>query len=137
MSYPIHGKVCEMTVDGATANQVANLTDWEISGTLETDETTAFQTNWKTRVVGLADWSGSASGHFDPSDTYQLELMQLMVAAAPTGALADARFQLEDAADYWSGPLIMTGFGNPVSIAGVVKVNFSFVGNGQLQLTIA
>jgi len=137
MSYPIHGKVCEITVDGATANQVANMTDFEINVTLDTDEKTAFQDDWKTRVVGAADWSGTMNGLFNPSDTYQKELMDLIVAATPTGILADGRFQLEDSGDYWSGSLIINTLNNPVSIAGVVKITFGFIGNGELSLTIA
>ncbi len=137
MTYPIHGKVAEMTVDGATANQVGNLTDYELNVTLKTDESSAFQDDWDEHKVGRAGWTGSAAGHFDPSDTYQLELIQLIVAATPVGLLADGRFQLEDSGDFWSGSMIVNSLGNPASINGIVKINFGFLGTGALTLTMA
>ena len=137
MGYPIHGKVSEMTVDGASANQVADLTDWEINTNLDTEESTVFQDDWKTYIVGTAGWTGSASGYFNPLDTYQKELMDLIVAATPTGLLSDGRWQLEDSADYYSGSVIVTQMGTPVTISGIVKITFAFLGTGALTLTIA
>jgi hypothetical protein len=135
MAYPIHGKTCSVTVDGATANKVAELNEYSIEFTLDTDEITEFGDNWKDYVIGCAGWSGSMSGSFDPSDTYQKELLDLMVAATPAGTLADGRFQL-DTGDYVSGTIIITGVSISAPISGKVPVEFSFLGSGQPSITV-
>ncbi len=137
MAYPIHGKVCEVTVDAATANQVGELSEWTIDVELETDEDTEFQDDWKTHLVGLASWSGSMSGSFDPSDTYQKEIHDLIVASTPTGSVADARFQLEDSGDYYSGTIIINSASIGAGIAGKVTAEYGFIGTGALTCTIA
>jgi predicted secreted protein len=135
MAYPIHGKVCKITVDSGT-NKVAEMSEWTITANLDLDEDTQFEDNWKTYLAGLASWSGSMSGNFDPTDIYQKELLDALVTASPGTAITDARFELEDSGDYFSGSLIITSMEVNPSIAGTVKVTIGFQGTGALSLTI-
>jgi hypothetical protein len=137
MAYPIHGKIAKVTVDGASANEVDDVTGMSVSVTLDTAETTKLGTNWKTHLVGVGEWGGSIEAFFNPGDTYQKELLDLIVAAAPVGQIDDLRLQLEDAGDYWNGTIIITGLNSVVSIGDVVKADFSFIGSGAPTLTIA
>jgi len=136
MAYPIHGKVCKVTLDDG-ANKVAEMGEWTITASLDVDEDTQFGDNWKTYLAGLASWSGTMSGNFDPSDTYQKELIDALVAASPGTTITDARFELEDSNDYFSGSLIVTSVEVNPSIAGTVKVSIGFQGTGALSLTVA
>jgi hypothetical protein len=135
MAYPLHGKGCTVTVDGASANKVAELDEWSIDATLETAQDTQFGDNWHSHIVGLGAWSGSMSGSFDPSDTYQKEVHDYLVAAAPTGILSDARFNI-DTGDYYSGTIIITGVSVSAGIGGRVEASYSFIGSGALTLTV-
>jgi len=134
MSYPLHGKACKFTVDDATANKVAELSEFTIEVELDTDEDTQFEDNWKTHIVGQAGWSGSMSGSFDPTDTYQKEIHDYIVAAAPTGLLADGRFTL-DTGDYYSGSIIINSATITAGIGGKVTAEYGFIGTGALTLT--
>jgi len=135
MGYPLHGRKCSFTVDGASANKVAEMSEFNIDVALDTDEDTEFGDDWKSHIVGQAGWGGSMSGSFDPEDTYQKEIHDLIVAASPTGALADGRFQL-DTGDYYSGSIIINGASIKAGIGGRVAVDYSFIGNGALTLTV-
>ncbi len=135
MSYPLHGKNCKVTVDDATENKVAELNEFTIDVELDTDEDSQFEDDWKTHIVGMAGWSGSMSGSFDPSDTYQKEIHDYIVAASPSGLLSDGRFQL-DTGDYYSGSIIINSASISAGIGGKVTVEYGFIGTGALTLTV-
>lgn len=136
MAYPIHGKTCNITLDGATANNVGSLNEWEIDVTADVDTYMEFDDAWKSKAGGVADWKGTMGGYLDMDDTYQKELHDLLVAAAPAFSVADTRFNL-DTGDYYGGTIIVVGLRTGASVNGMLPVTITFEGNGALTFTSA
>jgi hypothetical protein len=135
MAYPINGKVCTITLDGATANKMATMNEWEIEVSADFDTWAEFGDAWKHKSPGMGDWKGTMAGYFDPDDTYQKEVHDLLVAAAPAFTLADARFNL-DTSDFYSGTILIVGMRTGASaINGIVPVSCTFEGDATLTFT--
>ena len=136
MGYPLHGKTCNFTVDGATGNNVASLNEWEIDVTAEFESYGEFNDTFMSKIGGMVDWKGTMSGYFDTDDTYQKELHDLIVAASPAFELTDGRWNM-DTGDYYSGTILIVGFRTGASINAIVPVTFTFEGSGALTFTTA
>lgn len=124
----MHGKDAAIKKNAVA---IAYAQEWSIDSALAAEDVTDFGDDWKAFAGGLAEWSGSITCFFDPSNTEQKAIHDALITAAPTGALTDITFYL-NAANYYSGNVIITGVAISVSVSGVIGVTFSFQGNGAL-----
>jgi len=128
----LHGKEATIKTGGA-ASTVTLMNEWTIDAVLAADEITDFGDDWKAFLPGLAEWSGSMSGSFDPSDANgQKAIHDLVIAASPAGASANTLFYFS-AANYYSGNIIFTGLSLSTPVAGIITVTITFQGNGALS----
>lgn len=112
------------------ANTVAEIDNWTLDVSTNLEETQAFGDTWKERTATIKEWSGSASGRLDDTDTNGHVALG---TAFLGGTTVSARFYV-DGTNYYSG----TAFVN-ASIAaaenGLVTVNYTITGSGALTLT--
>lgn len=110
-----------------TANVVAEIDNWTLDVSTGLEETQAFGDSWKERTATIREWSGSASGRFDDTDTNGHVAAQ---TAFLGGTTVTARFYI-DGTNYYSGTAFVQA-----SIAaaenGLVTVNYTITGTGAL-----
>lgn len=125
----MHGKDAKIEKNNVA---ITFATDWTINATLASEDITDFGDDWRAVAGGIAQWSGSFNCYFDPSNTEQKAVHDALITAAPTGALTDMEFYL-NAANYYSGNILVTGVALTVGVGGIITVVFSFDGNGALS----
>lgn len=107
--------------DSATAEPVANLSQWSLNGSSEQLDATSFGDTTKTYVLGLPDAQGSFSGFYDTASD------QLYTASQD--GLARKTYLYPDtnsAGTYWFGTAFWD-FSIDVPVGGVVSISGSFV----------
>lgn len=112
------------------ANTVAELSSWKLDLSADMADTTIFSTTgWKSSVPGLKEWSGSAEGNFDLSDTNgQLALQNALL----NGTSVALRLYV-DGTKYYSGTAYVKKIAPEAAIDDVVKIAFDFQGSGALS----
>ncbi|WP_353189120.1 phage tail tube protein [Pseudomonas sp.] len=112
------------------ANTVAEMDQWSLDVQTGLEETQAFGDTWKERTATIKEWSGSASGRFDDTDTNgHVALSSAFVG----GTSVAARFYV-DGTNYYSGTAFVQA-SLSASENGLVTVNYTFTGTGALTLT--
>lgn len=111
------------------ANQVAELKNWKVDISADMADITAFSTTgWKSNLPGLKEWSGSAEGNFDMTDTNgQLALQNALL----NGTSVALRLYV-DGTKYYSGTAYVKKIAPEAAVDGVVSVAFDFQGSGAL-----
>lgn len=114
------------------ANQVAELKNWKVDLSADMADTTSFSTTgWKGILPGLKEWSGSAEGNFDMTDTNgQLALQNALI----NGTSLALKLYV-DATHYYSGNAYIKKIAPEAAVDGVVSIAFDFQGNGALAYT--
>ena len=125
----LHGKDATLKKNDVV---ITLMNEWSIDASLEEHDISDFGDDWKAFAAGLAEWSGSMSGLFDPTQTEQKAIHDALITAAPTGALTDMKFFI-NGSNYYSGNVIITGVNISVVVNDEIKVTFTFKGNGALS----
>jgi hypothetical protein len=111
-----------------STNTVLELDNWTLDVSTGLEETQAFGDTWRERTATIRDWSGTASGRFDPADTNGHAA--LSVDALAGDLLADARFYI-NGTNYYEGDAFVQ-----MSLAaaenGLITVSYTFTGSGAL-----
>jgi hypothetical protein len=125
----IAGKSGAVKVTGTPDQTVGLITDWSIDINRENYDSTALGDDFKSSVIGLAEWSGRCSGYFDVEDDVGQTLLQNAVL---TGVALTMEFHIDNSASIFVGKVNpgQVSVGNPVG--GLVSFEFSFQGTGQL-----
>jgi predicted secreted protein len=109
------------------ANVVAEIDNWTLEVSTGLEETQAFGDTWKERTATIREWSGSASGRFDDTDTNGHVALQTAFLAGTTVA---ARLYI-DGTNYYSGTAFVQA-----SLAaaenGLITANYTITGTGAL-----
>ena len=111
--------------------QVAEIGEWSLDIGAGTEDTSAFGDAWKKFTPTQGEWSGSASGRFDPADTNGQIALQNAVLNRASVSL---RFYV-DATHYYSGTAYVTRCSPAANVGGVVEIAFEFQGTGPLTYT--
>ena len=110
-----------------STNVVAEIDNWTLDVSTGLEETQAFGDVWKEQTATIREWSGSASGRLDDTDTNGHVAMQ---TAFLGGTSVAARFYI-DGTNYYSGTAFVQA-----SIAaaenGLITVNYTVTGSGAL-----
>lgn len=111
------------------ANTVAEMDEWTLDISTGLEETQAFGDTWKERTSTIKEWSGSASGRFDDTDTNGHVAMNTAFLA---GTVVACRFYV-DGTNYYSGnAFVQASINAPEN--GVITVSYSLTGSGALTL---
>lgn len=127
----IAGKKGKVRVTGTPDQTVGAITEWSVEINRENYDSTALGDDWKTSVIGLAEWSGRCSGYMDVEDDVGQTLLQNAVL---NGTSVELELEVSDgsATSVYVGKVNPTNVsvGNPVG--GLVTFEFAFQGTGQL-----
>lgn len=112
------------------ANTVAELSEWSLDVSQDLLESHSFGDDWKENIGGLREWSGSASGSWDMSDTNgQKALQDALLSTVATVSLT----LNVNASNAYSGDAYITSINVGAAVDGKVEVTFNFQGNGSLS----
>jgi len=111
-------------------NTVAEMDNWSLDVSTNLEETQAFGDTWKERTSTIKEWSGSASGRLDTSDTNGHVALKTAFLA---GSTVSARFYV-DGTNYYSGTAyVQASFSAPEN--GIITANYTITGTGALSYT--
>ncbi len=114
---------------GTTA--VEGIGEWSMDIAMTSNEVTEFGDEWKTRVAGLRDATGSFGGNGVPDGTAQATLRQSMLG----GSAVELRLY-ETASKYWTvGSALLTGMGRAINVQGKLDATYNFESNGSVTYT--
>ena len=113
-----------------SANTVAEIDTWTLDVSTGLEETQSFGDSWKERTATIREWSGTASGRFDNTDTNGHVALN---TAFLGGTTVSARFYI-NGTNYYSGTAFVQA---SVSAAenGLVTVSYTITGSGSLSYT--
>jgi predicted secreted protein len=116
----VGGKV---TQGGTT---VLNMTDWSLDLGGDNVDTTSFGASgsWKAKVGTVKGWSAKCNGNFDGADTTGQQVLTNGLLSSFTMAF------YVDATHNFSGSAILVGIVPKANAAGLVTMEYSFIGNG-------
>lgn len=111
-----------------STNTVLEIDNWTMDVSTGLEETQSFGDTWRERTATIRDFSGTASGRFDPADTNGHAALS---TAALGGTTVSARFYI-NSTNYYSGTAFVQA-----SLAaaenGLVTVSYTFTGTGALS----
>lgn len=110
---------------------VGEISEWSLSVSTSTVDTTAFGDAWTERIVSVKDATGSFSGNFDAADTGQALLVSNMLA----GSAVALKLYVSGAKYFSVGTAIITGMGPAISNAGKGEISYDFEASGPVTLT--
>jgi predicted secreted protein len=113
------------------ANTVALLDNWELNPSADVLDKTSFGESWKTKIVGLKDWTAKASGKYDFTDTNgQLAIWTAFL----NGTTVAVHFSPNGTSDFTGSAFVKSP---PIKSAvdATVSVDFEFEGTGALTFT--
>lgn len=113
-----------------STNTVAEIDTWTLDVSTGLEETQSFGDTWKERTATIKEWSGTASGRFDDTDTNGHVALN---SAFLGGTTVSARFYI-DSTNYYSGTAFVQAAIN-TSENGLVTVSYTFTGTGALSYT--
>ena len=112
------------------ANTVAEMDTWSLDISPGTEETQSFGDTWKERTLTLKDWSGSAAGRLDISDTNGHVAIQTAFLA---GTVVACRFYVNGSNYYSGNAFVQPAISTPEN--GLVTVTYTLTGSGALSYT--
>lgn len=121
-----NGKVIRYA--SSTEYQIAEMSEWSLDVNAEILEVTEFQDEWKVKIVGLRDWSGSFSGRFDVSDTNGQDALW----TALTGGTAEVLRMFVNDTQYFGGSALIESLGGSAAVDATVDAEYGFQGTGAL-----
>lgn len=116
------------------ANVIANLTQWEVTETGDTVETTVLGDTWRTFAATQQSWEGSGSGYYDRTDTNGQEAVD--VGASVTVGFYPEGTSVTGEISY-IGTAIVTSCKRSLQYEGNVEIEFTLKGTGILTRTVA
>ncbi|NDD54878.1 hypothetical protein EBZ39_13610 [bacterium] len=113
-----------------STNTVAEIDTWTLDVSTGLEETQSFGDTWKERTATIREWSGTAAGRFDNTDTNGHVALN---TAFLGGTTVSARFYI-NGTNYYSGTAFVQA---SVSAAenGLVTVSYTITGSGSLSYT--
>ncbi len=120
----------------ASANLIAvgYLYEWEMNVTLKTDETSAFQDDWDSHIVGRGGASGSAGGYFAGSNWFD-DLVEMATGTKQYFYIDFYSYDPDDdgTGDHWGAWVIIPTFSIGANINTVVKETINFLVHGAMK----
>jgi len=115
-----------------SANTVAEILDWSLTEGVNVIDDTVQSDAADTHKTGTTNWSGSANGYWDETDTNGQEAMtngaSIEIHLLPDGSAAsDIDF---------NGTATISGIERASANNAIVTVNFTFTGNGALTRSV-
>ncbi|GAG92663.1 unnamed protein product, partial [marine sediment metagenome] len=97
-------------------------------------DSTAAPDAWKSALPGAAGWSGSFEMHFVAGNAEQALVFANLITATPGTVMAASEFELDVAANKFTGDFYVISIAINASMSDVVSATVNFQGNGALTL---
>ena len=112
------------------ASKIAELANWNLDlGADDIDVTSFDSEGWKEFLAGLKEWSGSAEGNYDPTDTAG---QKAILTAWLNGTTLNLDFKVNSTITFNGAVLVKPSIETPVD--DKVSFSFDFQGTGPLTL---
>lgn len=109
---------------------VAEIKSWSLELSVDTIDVTSFSSGgWKEIIAGIKEWSGSAEGNWDMTDTQGQKALQDALLGGTTVTIN----LYIDSTKRYSGTAYIKSVSVEAAADDVVSVSFDFEGTGQLQ----
>lgn len=118
----LSGITGSMKVAGST---VAVIRSFEANMTVDLHETSDMSDDWKKRVAGLAEITGSAECSFDPADVGVLQVKNDLIKATAPGTLVFLEL-FSDTGIKLAGSGFVSGFRLAVGVDDAQRFSFDF-----------
>jgi hypothetical protein len=125
-----NGKNADVKINSTA---VIELSDWSINTTADFITKRAFEDDFTEKYWSGYNWTGSANGWLDLSDAGQLAWFSACISGTQQTTV---KFYV-DTTGYFSGNCYVTGFSTTASREDLVKVSYTFEGDGALAYTAA
>jgi len=126
----ISGTAGSVVVNGTA---VAQVSEWSLNLAAATNEVSVMGADWRTKVPGLADGSGSFQLFHDQTEPAMHTTVRNALINRTSGS---ARFYFGTAANYYTvATFYVTGIGAATSVDGVGTESFDFESSGAITYT--
>lgn len=133
----IAGKSGKMTLAKEGSDQkIVGITNWSLSLVISTLDTTALGDDWKSYILGLKEWTASASGNYEVTgaSTTEVTTQEALQDAYLNGTPVNVKFYV-DSEHYYEGNAVIASLSIDDTLEDVVNISFEFTGTGALSFT--
>lgn len=121
------GSVVLATSNGTAGTLVGGMKTWTVTVEGEVLDTSAFGQDWRSKDMGIKQWSGSFEGNKDGANAIQNELWTQLLA----GSKAEVTFYM-GSVDRLYGTVVITGEEITQNFEGMAETSYNFEGDGTL-----
>ena len=121
------GSVVYSTANGTAGTLVGGMKTWSLSVEGEVLDTSAFGQSWRSKDLGIKQWTGSFEGNKDGTNAIQNSIWSQLLA----GSKAEVTFYM-GTIDRYYGTVVVTGEEPTQTFDGFAETSYSFEGDGTL-----
>ena len=115
----------------SSTKQIGGLNTFSLNVNNAVLDVTSFGNSWKEHIDGVKDFSGSASGYLDYSDTVQKEIVDKILSSSESTLTIDFKVTKDLTL---TGSVKISSLSATVAVSDKVGISFNFVGNGALNV---
>lgn len=115
----------------SSTKQIGGLNTFSLNVNNAVLDVTSFGNAWKEHIDGVKDFSGSASGYLDYSDTVQKEIVDKILSSSESTLTIDFKVTKDLTL---TGSVKISSLSATVAVSDKVGISFNFVGNGALNV---
>ena len=115
----------------SSTKQIGGLNTFSLNINNAVLDVTSFGNSWKEHIDGVKDFSGSASGYLDYSDTVQKEIVDKILSSSESTLTIDFKVTKDLTL---TGSVKISSLSATISVSDQVGISFNFVGNGALNV---
>lgn len=115
----------------SSTKQIGGLNTFSLNINNAVLDVTSFGNSWKEHIDGVKDFSGSASGYLDYSDTVQKEIVDKILSSSESTLTIDFKVTKDLTL---TGSVKISSLSATISVSDKVGISFNFVGNGALNV---
>lgn len=115
----------------SSTKQIGGLNTFSLNINNAVLDVTSFGNGWKEHIDGVKDFSGSASGYLDYSDTVQKEIVDKILSSSESTLTIDFKVTKDLTL---TGSVKISSLSATIAVSDKVGISFNFVGNGALNV---
>jgi hypothetical protein len=121
------GSVVYATANGTAGTLIGGMKSWTLSVEGEVLDTSAFGQSWRSKDLGIKQWTGSFEGNKDGTNASQNAIWSNLLA----GTKAEVSFFMGTVDKYY-GTIVITAEEPTQTFDGFAETSYSFEGDGTL-----
>jgi len=121
------GSVVYSTANGTAGTLIGGMKTWSLSVEGEVLDTSAFGQDWRSKDLGIKQWTGSFEGNKDGTNAAQNAVWSQLLA----GSKAEVTFYM-GTIDRYYGTVVITSEEPTQTFDGFAETTYNFEGDGTL-----